>query len=602
MSRRPLTFLALALVAGLVAFGTPGFSGASFVSSTRNTVSTVSAASDWTPPTVSVRSPGSPVKDTVTLTADATDGESGVASVTIQYLAPGTSSWVTLCTASVAPYSCSWATKSGPDGSYALRAIATDNAGYTTTSDTVQTTVANNLLVQLGDPGDIVKGSVSLTASLFNTGTVSYSVAIQYAPTGTTTWKTLCTVASSPYTCSWNTTTFTQGASYDLRAVATSGGTSTSSATVVDVLVDNVAPTTAMTDPGSPLRGTVTLAATASDAESGVASVALQYQRSGATTWTTACTLTLDPYSCRYDTTQLVDGVYAFRSVVTDAAGNTTTSTVVSSRTVDNTVSSVSMEDPGAYLSGTVNLTATASSTAGVTSVRIDRAPGGTTTWTPVCTDTTAPYSCSFATTAVSDGLYDFRAVLVDGKGTTTVSNTVTSRRVDNSPLRAYDVQAVNGGATAGKLDSGDVLRLTYTDQVNLATVSAGWAGAAIPVTLRLRDGGLLGLSAKGDTVDVLRSGAAVNLGSVNLANDFVKSGKTVVLNATMAASATTVNGTTATVVTITLGTVASGSGLRSVTGGSTMVWTPSAAVTDLNGLPTSTAPASELGALDRDF
>lgn len=603
MSRR-LTLVALALVAGLAVFGLPTPSGASYVATTRNAVSTVSAAADWTPPTVALRNPGSPVKDVVTLTADATDGESGVASVAIQYYAPGGTGWVTICTATATPYSCSWSTKAGADGTYSLRAIATDKAGYSTTSDVVQTTVANNLLVQLADPGDIVKGNVPLTATLYNTGGVTYTVAIQYAPTGTTSWKNLCTNLASPYTCTWNTagTAFTQGASYDLRAVATAGGTSTTSATVVDVLVDNIGPATTMQDPGSPLRGTVTLTATASDAESGVAQVQIQYQLSGTTTWTTACTLSIDPYTCRFDTTQVKDGTYAFRSVATDAAGNVTNSAVVGSRTVDNTVSSVSMEDPGAYLSGTVSLTATASSTAGVTSVRIDRAPSGTTTWTAVCTDTTSPYSCSWDTTTVADGLYDFRAVLVDGKGTTTTSSTVTGRRVDNSPVRAYDVQATNGGASAGKLDAGDVLRLTYTDQVNLATVSAGWTGTSVPVTVRLRDGGLLGLTSKDDTVDVLRSGAAVNLGSVDLKQDFVKGGKTVQFNATMVAGTTTVNGNTVTVVTLTLGSVASGSGLRTVTGSSTMVWTPSATVVDLSGRACSTTPASELGTLDRDF
>lgn len=603
MSRR-LTLVALALVAGLAVFGLPTPSGASYVATTRNAVSTVSAAADWTPPTVALRNPGSPVKDVVTLTADATDGESGVASVAIQYYAPGGTGWVTICTATATPYSCSWSTKAGADGTYSLRAIATDKAGYSTTSDVVQTTVANNLLVQLADPGDIVKGNVALTATLYNTGGVTYTVAIQYAPTGTTSWKNLCSNLASPYTCTWNTagTAFTQGASYDLRAVATAGGTSTTSATVVDVLVDNIAPATTMQDPGSPLRGTVSLTATASDAESGVAQVQIQYQLSGTTTWTTACSLSIDPYTCRFDTTQVKDGTYAFRSVATDAAGNVTTSAVVGSRTVDNTVSSVSMEDPGAYLSGTVSLTATASSTAGVTSVRIDRAPSGTTTWTAVCTDTTSPYSCSWDTTTVADGLYDFRAVLVDGKGTTTTSSTVTGRRVDNSPVRAYDVQATNGGASAGKLDAGDVLRLTYTDQVNLATVSAGWTGTSVPVTVRLRDGGLLGLTSKDDTVDVLRSGAAVNLGSVDLKQDFVKGGKTVQFNATMVAGTTTVNGNTVTVVTLTLGSVASGSGLRTVTGSSTMVWTPSATVVDLSGRACSTTPASELGTLDRDF
>ena len=50
--------------------------------------STVAAANDWTPPTVSVRGPGTSVKDTA-IVADAADARSGIASVTIQYLAPG---------------------------------------------------------------------------------------------------------------------------------------------------------------------------------------------------------------------------------------------------------------------------------------------------------------------------------------------------------------------------------------------------------------------------------------------------------------------------------------------------------------------------------
>jgi hypothetical protein len=599
---RLVALSALAVLAGAATFGVPTPSGASFVASSRNSISTVTAAADWTPPAVSVRSPGTSVKDTVTITADAADGESGVASVVVQYLAPSASSWTALCTATVTPYSCSWNTKVGADGAYGLRAIATDRAGYSTTSDVVTTTVANNLLVQLGDPGDIVKGNVPLTATLFNAGGVSYSVQIQSALAGTTSFTTICTVATAPYTCTWATAGFVQGESYDLRAVAKAGSTTTTSGTVADVLVDNLAPTgVVMTDPGTPLRGTVSLAASATDAESGVAQVQLQYQRSGTSTWTTSCTPTTEPFGCRYDTTQLADGSYSFRAVATDPAGNTTTSAAVAARTVDNTVSAVSMEDPGADLSGQVALTASASSTAGVTSVRIDRAPSGTSTWTSVCTDTAAPYTCSWDSTAVSDGLYDFRAVLVDGRGATTTSATMSARRLDNNPLRGYDVQSVSGGAIAGRLDGGDQLRLTYTGPVNLSTITTGWSGASLAVSVRLRDGLLLGTGSKGDTVDVLRSGVAVNLGSVNLRNDYVKNNKTATFNATMVASAVTVNGVSATVVTITLGTLASGS-VKTQSGTAAMVWTPSASALNADGRGASTAPVTELGALDRDF
>lgn len=601
--RRTLPLVALVAISGLVLFGMPAVSGATFTSASSSRA-TVTAANDWTPPSVSVRNPGASVRDTVTITADATDGQSGISSVEIQYLAPNASGWTTICTVATSPYGCSWNTKPLADGSYSLRAIASDNAGYTTTSDTVSTTVANNLLVVLGDPGDVVRGTQTLTATLYNSGILPYLVSVQYAVSGTTTWKTLCTGLLPPYTCSWNTAAsgFVQGETYDLRAVATIGVSSTTSAVVDDVTIDNVAPTVTVVDPGTPLRGTVTFTATASDADSGVAGVQLQYLRSGTSTWTTFCSPTSDPFSCRYATGQLADATYSFRAIATDGAGNTTTSATVANRVVDNTVTTVSVEDPGAFLSGTVTLTASASSSAGIASVRIDRAPAGTTTWTTVCTDTTAPYGCAFDTTKVTDGSYDFRAVLVDNQGRTTTSTTLGARRVDNSPLRAYDVQATNGGSTAGKLGAGDVLKLTYTDEVNPGTVTSGWDGTALAVTLRLRDGNLVGTGGSGDTLDVLRNGATVNLGSVNTKGNFAKNNKTIQFNATMVASTTAINGEVATVVTITLGAVASGSGLRTQTASAAMVWTPSASVLDLTGRAASTSPATELGTLDRDF
>lgn len=602
-TRAHLLALVAALVLGATLLATSGvggigFSGATFTARTTSTA-TVSAAADWTPPTVTLANPGSPVKDTVALTASASDAETGIKDVSIQYFAA--SGWTTICTTTASPYTCAWNTKALADGAYDLRAVASDNAGYATVSATVRTTVANSLLVVLGDPGDFVRGTQSLSTTLYNTGTTTYTVRVEYAPAGTTIWKSICSGLAAPYTCTWDTIAFANG-DYDLRSVAVAGPSSTPSAVVRDVMVDNLAPSVTMTDPGTPLSGTRTFAATATDAHSGVAQVTIQWAPTGSTSWQSLCSITIDPYSCSVDTTRLADGAYSFRAVATDAAGNSTVSAAVANRVVDNTVSSVGMDDPGAFLSGTVTLSATANSSAGVTSVRIQRAPSGTTTWTDVCTMSTSPYRCSWDTTKLADGLYDFRAVLLDGAGRTTTSTVVSARRVDNTLLRGYDVQTVNGGASPGKLENGDTLTLTYTEQVNPATLSAGWNGGAIAVTLRIRDGGVLGLTGKNDTVDVLRSGASVNLGSVNLKEDYVKGGKTATFNATMSAGTTTVNGVTATVVTVRLGTLASGGGLRTANTASTMVWTPSAAAADPNGLACSAAPTSELGALDREW
>ena len=555
--------VAIALVAvlcALVVWGAAAFSSAAFTSSTTNPLNTFSTSGDWAPPTVSMLSPGIPVKATITVTASASDAESGIRDVVIQYLPADGSAWTALCTATAAPYSCGWNTATLTDGSYSLRALATDNAGHSTASATVDTVVANNLLVVLTDPGGVQHGTVNLATTLYSPGTITYTVRVEYSLAGANQWnKTICSNLSSPYNCTWNTAGFANDY-YDLRSVAVSGGTTTYSAVITDVLVDNLAPTITMNDPGTPLSGTRTFTAAASDAHSGVAQVLIQYLRSGTSTWNTVCTVATAPYSCLFDTTTLANNTYSLRAIATDAAGNSTTSATVANRVIDNTVSSVSVVDPGNYLTGTVPLNAAANSSAGVSNVKIQAAPAGTTAWTTKCTLTVAPYTCNWDSTTVADGLYDFRAVLTDGNAVQTVSSTIASRRVDNSPLRGTDIQTVNGSSTAGKLQTGDSISYTYSQQVNPATVSPGWTGTPLAVTLRLRDGNLLG------------PGSTVNLGPVNLQQDYAKPGRTAIFNATMTAATVTVNGVPITIITVTLGSIASGANsLHTVTAASTI-------------------------------
>jgi hypothetical protein len=94
--------------------------------------------------------------------------------------------------------------------------------------------------------------------------------------------------------------------------------------------------------------------------------------------------------------------------------------------------------------------------------VKIQFAPAGTTTCATACTLTTAPYTCNWDSRSVADGLYDFRAVLTDGAAHDTISATVASRRVDNSPVRGADIQTANGTDTAGRLGAGDTMTFTY--------------------------------------------------------------------------------------------------------------------------------------------
>ncbi|MDN4173645.1 Ig-like domain-containing protein [Nocardioides sp. SOB77] len=489
----------------------------------------------------------------------------------------------------------------------ALPLVWSGSAGASFTSTTATTgstwSVAEEVVTSLTlvDPPDAVRGTTPLTAVVTGSVAPGTTVRIDYAPAGSTTWRTICTDTAAPYTCSWSTTGLANQ-EYDLRAVLVSGSATMTSPVVEGVQVDNVAPSVVLQDPGSPLRGVVTLTASASDAHSGVDQVVLQHAAAGSTTWRDACTLTEAPFSCRFDTTTVADGTYSFRAVATDAAGGTTTSAAVTGRTVDNRVASVSVVDPGAFLSGTVQVAASAYSPSGVVSVRVQRAATGTTAWTDLCTDTTAPYACSWNTGLVANGSYDLRAVMVDGGGRTTTSASVTSRRVDNSPLRAMDVQTVPGGATLGRIEPGDRLVLTYSGQAQPSTITSGWTGAAIGVTVRVRDGNLLGLGSRGDTLDVQRTGAAVNLGSVNLREDYVRSLRTALFSATMTATTTSVGGVPVTQVTIVLGAQTSGSTPRTSSTSASMVWTPSTAVLDLAGRPAAATPATETGGSDRDW
>lgn len=123
----------------------------------------------------------------------------------------------------------------------------------------------------------------------------------------------------------------------------------------------------------------------------------------------------------------------------------------------------VDITDPGT-VRGTVavQLTATDTPGSGIATVTLQRASSGTTTWTDICTTTTAPYSCSWATAALADGEYDLRATATDKAGMSatdllegvTVDNTAPSSVTVTDPgSPAFGVITV--GATAADAGSG---------------------------------------------------------------------------------------------------------------------------------------------------
>lgn len=589
------------LVAGLavIAFGTSvtQLSSATFTSQTGNGAS-VSAKSDWAPPTVSLANPGGIVQGVVTISASASDDRSVIANVVIEYAVADSNNWVTMCAAdSTAPYSCAWNTAAIADGFYDLRATATDASGYSTASDVVTTRVVNLVSVILTNPGDNLRGTVPLQAKLYG-APASTTVRIEFKKSSASNWSSIsgCSTAlSTTLNCSWNTSSLTDV--HDIRAIAVVA-TTTYTDVATDIQVDNTPPTVTMTAPASPLSGVTSLASISADADAGVAQVQYSYAPNGTSTWTAACSATSPPYSCSFSTVGVADGTYSFRAISTDAAGNTSIASVVSNIVLNNTVASISVVNPGDLLSGTATVNVNANSSNGVSSVTVQRAVSGSSTFTDICTDPTSPYGCAWDTNAVTDGAYDLRAVMTQGNGALLTSAVVTTA-VNNSPLKGVDIQTVNGGTTSGKLEAGDKIVFTFSQQVDPATILAGWNGTARTVVARIRDGQLSGAGAKADDLTV----DSANLGTVKLNGNFVKNLKNVPLTSTMTIATQSVNGVVRSVVTIALNvSPAQVDVSAAATTSAAMTWMPSSSAKDVFGRACSTAVVTESGSLDKDF
>jgi hypothetical protein len=327
----------------------------------------------------------------------------------------------------------------------------------------------------------------------------------------------------------------------------------------------------------------------ATDTGSAIASVRFQYTPTGTTAWTDACTDTSFPYTCSFDSTTSPDGVYELRALATDNAGNTQASTV-QTRTVDNTGPAMTLTNPapGAYVGGTINVTATATDVTGVASIAMQYRLGGAAPWTTLCTDLIAPYSCALNTTTLTSGSsYEIRLLGTDTLGKTSTTSPVTVT-VDNVAPTAVDIQALNGG-TANTMDAGDTLTFSYSEQILASSLLSGWDGSATAVTVRVTNSG------GNDTLEVYNGANTTKVGltaaAMALNRDVVSS------NATFSATLQQSGGS----VVVTLSALTSGTVKNGVKKGR-IVWAPSTAATDLAGNAVSATSVTEGGANDRDF
>ena len=418
---------------------------------------------DHTAPVTSASlAPGSPSNAPVTVSFSAADGTGSGVSAT-SYSVDGGSLQQGAAVVVSAPGDHS------NDGSHVVQFFSTDQVGNVEAPKTVTVVIDTTAPGgTAGDPGDFLRGIANLS---FSTAASDVSsVQFQFSPAGAGSWSNIGGAdIAPPYEASWNTGLVADGP-YDLRAVVTD-----STGNVANVLlpglpktVDNAAPAGSVTAPAAAafVSGSVDVTATATDGAvppaSGVSAVRFEVKPAGAGVFTVFGTQTTpiagSTYRQALATGTLADGPAELRVVVTDVAGNETTS-ATSTVNVDNVAPTVSLTDPGAALSGTVALAATAA--ADTAQVVFERSPASAGSWTTIGTDGTPGdgFSADLATGPLTDGLYDLRARATDASGNSTTSATRTTRFDNTQPSGAITTPANNdlvGGPAVALAASAD--------------------------------------------------------------------------------------------------------------------------------------------------
>src|SRR5258706_5577114 len=223
---------------------------------------------------------------------------------------------------------------------------------------------------------------------------------------------------------------------------------------------DTQAPAVSITAPAAGnVSGTISVTANASD---NVGVVGVQFLLDGVNL---GAEDNASPYSVSWNTTTATNGSHNLTARARDAAGNTTTSSVVTvnvNNVIDTEPPAVSITAPAAgNVSATVSVNANASDNVGVTGVQflLDGVNLG-------AEDIASPYSVSWNTTTATNGSHNLTARARDAAGNTMTSSVVTVN-VNNVP----DTQAPTVNITspaAGTVSGTFIVDANATDNVGV--------------------------------------------------------------------------------------------------------------------------------------
>lgn len=364
-----------------------------------------------------------------------------------------------------------------------------------------------------------------------------------------------------------------------------------------------------VTDAGNPASGVSAVTASVSSITTGQTAVALSACSSscsvgGVTYGYKSTTLTAN--------SSLTAGSVSYSVTATDVAGKTA-SPAGYSVTVDTAVptgvaSAAAHSNAGAKIKagGTYFVYANASDagsgvdtvTANVNNITTGQTAVPLTACSSACTVAGITYAYKSGSLTAGAGLaagsVGYTVVAADAAGNSTTATSFTAT-VDNTAPAASGIATANGGATTGKPELGDTVTLTFSEQIDPATVLAGWSGSSTPIVVRITN-----VAGQHDKVTFWNAANTTQLplGSVDLGQaGYVSSGGAITFGATGTAS-TMVQA--AGVLTITLGTPSAPA--TRVNSNTTTIWTSTTTVADLAGNAATGNAFTETGTPDTEF
>jgi len=392
--------------------------------------------SDTSAPNVALGAPinNDTISGTTVVSANASDN---VAVVKAEFYLNG----ALQATVTSAPYSYNWNTLLVANGAYILSAKAYDTAGNVGQSASVAVTVFNDTtapVVSIANPvnNSTMGGSVSVSANASDNVGVTK---VEFYLNGVLQ----TTVASAPYSFTWNTLVAANGA-YTLSAKAydAAGNVGQSANVSVTVFNDTIAPVVSIAAPvnNSTAGGSVSVSANASD---NVGVTKVEFYLNGVLQATVASA----PYSFNWNTLAAANGAYTLSAKAYDAAGNVGQSANVSVTVFNDTIAPVvAIAAPvnNSTAGGSVSVSANASDNVGVTKVEFYL------NGALQSTITSAPFSFTWNTLAAANGAYTICAKAYDAAGNVGQSANVSVIVFNDTIAPVVSIAAPVNNSTAG--------------------------------------------------------------------------------------------------------------------------------------------------------